>query len=39
MRGTVLRTTRIAEALAAKLGKEKVLYDKWYRAEGVKLTV
>src|ERR1039458_9843258 len=27
------RVERIAEALAAKLGREKVLYDKWYAAE------
>src|ERR1035441_8332820 len=27
------RVERIAEALAAKLGREKVLYDKWYEAE------
>ena len=27
------RVERIAEALADKLGREKVLYDKWYEAE------
>ena len=27
------RVKKIAEALAAKLGKDKVLYDKWYAAE------
>jgi tetratricopeptide (TPR) repeat protein len=28
-----VRVERIAEALAAELGRERVLYDKWYRAE------